>query len=142
MKNKNVMIALAILATAFRAHGQQSTQSPATTVKPSLTLMEKQEVAWALQVLIQAGAISNGPNQCVEFDSALINDLKNLGLLNGGDSSLSLVCVGGSTKSDDNSKKKQKHENPDSGLDNSNKGSGTAPNGKEKKSYYKSDINN
>ena len=136
MKNKNMIIAIAVLASALRAQGQQTTKTT-EQVKLPLTLMEKEEVAWALQVLIQARAVSASTNQCVQFDSTLINDLKNLGLLNGADSSLYLVCVGSQNSS---AAKKGNNENPDTGFSGSNSGT---PKGKTKKTNgTNSDSNN
>lgn len=86
MKNRLFILILALLAGTVRAEEQ----------KPNWTLTEeeKKQLAWAIQLLTESGALSKDENQCMTFDQDLIEELKKAGLLKSGDSKLMTFCVG------------------------------------------------
>jgi hypothetical protein len=62
----------------------------------NLTPEQKRQIAQAIEVLAEAGVLSQDQNKCTTFDSDIIRELYNEGLIQNGDSIMHIVCVGAS----------------------------------------------
>ena len=72
-----------------------SQMSKADPVKAAnLTDEQRRQIAWAIMLLVDTGAMAQDQNKCTKFDPDIIKDLFNQGLLKPGDSRITSICIG------------------------------------------------
>lgn len=59
----------------------------------TLTQIEKEQIAWAINILMATGTLKVDENKCTKFDSEIIKQLKEAGLFKEDDSRLMSICV-------------------------------------------------
>jgi len=60
----------------------------------NMTREEKEQVAWAIQVLIKSKVLRADEKQCMQFDQSIIDTLQKEGLLSEEDAKPMTICVG------------------------------------------------
>jgi hypothetical protein len=83
---------LSTFVLALVLAGQSAPADPNRAAK--LTPEQKRQIAWAILVLADTGAIYRDQNMCTKFDPDIIQQLMNEGLLQKGDSRISSICIG------------------------------------------------
>jgi hypothetical protein len=59
-----------------------------------LTLAERQQIAWAIHILLKYEALGSDENKCLQFKPSLIDRLRKEGLLEKGNSAMMSICIG------------------------------------------------
>lgn len=86
--NKVILI-LALVLVVNASHGEAPSQE-------ELTLAERQQIAWAIQILLNYNILIPTENRCVEFKPGIFQRLQNEGLLRKGNSTMMSICIGSS----------------------------------------------
>lgn len=88
MKSKTVMAKLLFLAIVATAH-----TSSASAYKKELTDREKEQIAWALKVLVKTKTINLDKKRCAKVDCSILDLLQREGLIQESDLTTQAICV-------------------------------------------------
>ena len=84
MKNLTFVLLLAVL-------GSSEVQA-SLTEDQGYTLEQKQQIAWAIDTLVQTGVLKADENRTPEFQAGLLEQLRREGLLKSGGTKLTAIC--------------------------------------------------
>lgn len=62
-----------------------------------LTLLQRQQIARAIKVLVQTKTLTSSENQCVSFDQDILDLLEAEGQIQSGDAQPNTICIGPAT---------------------------------------------
>lgn len=85
-----VVITLILLLTVNSGYGETTHQ------EETLSVEERQQVAWAIEVLAKYKVLTSNEVNCIEVKTSLIEKLQNEGLLKKGNTPMMSICIGSS----------------------------------------------
>lgn len=88
MKTKTVLVNLLFLAVAMASQG-----ATANNDKKELSDREKEQIAWALKVLVKTKTINLDEKRCEKVDCSILDLLQSEGLIQESDLSTQAICV-------------------------------------------------